>query len=277
MNFVRSIFNKIIYHSPCVGISPPRGSDWVVFTMGVFLKNVMAVGSNIAVYMIFSIKNPERFYIGSTKDFKDRMNSHLWFLRKNKHHSGRLQNHYNKYGQDDLVFVVLKEYEIFSKSELLLDEQRYLDYLNPFFNLCRIAGSRAGIKISAEHIQALVNSNKGRPVTQETRDKISRANKGRDFGELHRIRTGVASLGRKKSDASKKKQSLKMLANPSHPIGVVAIGPNDTLKFKAIAEAARFCLLTPAAIRWRCMRAHKHREYGGYYWLFLKDYLNIET
>lgn len=59
------------------------------------------------IYQIQSKCKPERKYIGSALNIRVRKNIHLYDLRRNKHSSIKLQRHYNKYGQDDLIYSVL--------------------------------------------------------------------------------------------------------------------------------------------------------------------------
>ena len=47
-------------------------------------------------------------YIGSASRICDRWINHKFDLKNNKHHSIHLQNHYNKYGEDDLIFSVIE-------------------------------------------------------------------------------------------------------------------------------------------------------------------------
>jgi hypothetical protein len=49
------------------------------------------------IYKIQSIINPERVYIGSAISIRNRWCTHKSELKGNKHHSPKLQNHYNKY------------------------------------------------------------------------------------------------------------------------------------------------------------------------------------
>lgn len=82
---------------------------------------------------IYRIKNlvNERFYIGSTKCFKNRWSAHSYSLRNGKHHSQFLQADYNKLfkecGNDDfLIFEVIKVVEG-ERAELENEEQTYLN------------------------------------------------------------------------------------------------------------------------------------------------------
>lgn len=103
----------------------------------------------IVIYKITSKIN-RKFYIGSAVDFKDRVRCHIKGLRKKDHENQKLQNHYNKYGEDDLIFEIVENVE--NKKDLTEREQFYLDTLNPFFNICKIAGNCTGRKLSEESI-----------------------------------------------------------------------------------------------------------------------------
>lgn len=95
------------------------------------------------IYKIQSKIKPERIYIGSAINISHRWNMHLFRLRKKEHHSSKLQNHYNKYGESDLLFSILLGCEI---SDLIKIEQYFIDSYRPWFNICKVAGSALGIK-----------------------------------------------------------------------------------------------------------------------------------
>jgi group I intron endonuclease len=149
--------------------------------------------NNSGIYGIYSKSKPERFYIGSSVNLKIRKTHH--FLKYNKHHSQKLQNHYNKYGKDDLVFEVLEYVE---KVNLDAVEQFYIDELKPYFNeslLVSLQGHipwNKGISPSIETRKKISNTlieNRqkngwvspciGKVCLDTTKEKISRANKGK--------------------------------------------------------------------------------------------------
>ena len=59
------------------------------------------------IYKIVSKIRPDRMYIGSSINIPKRWREHISNLKKNKHHSKQLQNHFNKYGEADLQFSIL--------------------------------------------------------------------------------------------------------------------------------------------------------------------------
>jgi len=131
------------------------------------------------IYKIQSKIKPERIYVGSAVNVKHRWVSHLSDLRLNKHGNSRLQNHFNKYGASDLVFILL---ESCTRENLLIREQVYIDELYPWFNICKFATSRKGVIHSLEtreksrigHLgQVPWNKGKTEIYSEETRQNIS--------------------------------------------------------------------------------------------------------
>ncbi len=61
--------------------------------------------------IIYSIeqKSVGKMYIGLTTDYIRRKGEHLYELRHNKHYNQHLQNAWNKYGESDFSFGILKE------------------------------------------------------------------------------------------------------------------------------------------------------------------------
>jgi group I intron endonuclease len=99
------------------------------------------------IYKIQSIIKPERIYIGSSVDINKRWCEHLKRLRLCKHENKKIQYHFDKYKESDLVFIIL---EPCLPKFLLIREQYYINVLKPYFNICKIAGSHLGCKRSDE-------------------------------------------------------------------------------------------------------------------------------
>jgi group I intron endonuclease len=131
------------------------------------------------IYIIRSIIKPERIYIGSAVNFKKRKILHLHLLRKNRHANKKLQNHYNKYGEEDIIFSILAGYD---RDQLINAEQYFIDLYKPYFNLCQKAGSTIGRKMSEESKQKLSERKKGikrPPFSNEWKRNLSKAAKTR--------------------------------------------------------------------------------------------------
>ena len=114
-----------------------------------------------AIYKIQSKIKPGRIYIGSSNNVKRRWDRHLQQLRNNKHHSSKLQYHYNKYGKSDLIFIIT---EPCLPEFLIIREQYYLDKHKPYFNGSLIAGSTLGYPAW----------NKGKKLTKEQSKNMGR-------------------------------------------------------------------------------------------------------
>jgi hypothetical protein len=179
-----------------------------------------------AIYKIQSKKFPNRCYVGSANNVKNRWSNHIGILRKGKHHSIKLQNHYNKYSESDLVFIIIEP----CLPEFLIErEQYYLDKEKPYFNICKIAGSCKGIIASDETKRKMSEARKGHfgwnkgkkgmfkhteqhkkrmsllktgvPRSEETKMKVSKSLKGKMAGDKNPF------YGKKLTEEHKKKLS----------------------------------------------------------------------
>lgn len=112
---------------------------------------------NSGVYIIKSKLFPFRKYIGSSINFERRKKRHLSKLRSNIHENQKLQNHFNKFGEKDLIFEII----LFCPwKSLTFWEQIFIDGLKPYFNINPVATSRLGAKFSEESKQKLKQAKK---------------------------------------------------------------------------------------------------------------------
>lgn len=169
------------------------------------------------IYKISSKLKPERFYIGSAVNLSRRKKGHFSLLQRNKHHSIILQNHYNKYRKEDLFFETVELVE--DTTKLLEREQFYLDSLNPYFNICKIAGNVLGVKHSEEFCKKMSEIKKGQKAwnrglkgvticTEETKEKISKSNTGKIRLDETKIKLSESKIGKCRSEETKLKISL---------------------------------------------------------------------
>lgn len=83
------------------------------------------------VYKILN-KNNGNFYIGSSYNIQGRIVDHKRLLRSNKHHNPYLQHSYNKHGENSFEYTTIEECDRLETRNL---EQKYLDILNPKYNI----------------------------------------------------------------------------------------------------------------------------------------------
>lgn len=200
------------------------------------------------IYKIVSAING-KVYVGSAKDYRKRQQLHIIKLSQGKHHSRILQHHYNKYGKDDLSFLVL---ELIEDVTLLIEkEQFYINQLLPDFNISKTAGSRLGCKATPETLERLRNAVRppvsqefkrkvsetlsgvpktkehnskvskslmGHTVSDETRRKISEALRGKPLSDATKEKLRIASTGKKHTEATKMKMSAERKGK--HGVGV---------------------------------------------------------
>lgn len=108
------------------------------------------------IYKIVCLGN-NKIYIGKSVDIESRFKKHLSDLRLNKHHSIYLQNSYNKYGENSLVFDIVEECDDnISQEELSLKEIKYIEEFNSFkdgFNETIGGEGRSRVVIDEERLQ----------------------------------------------------------------------------------------------------------------------------
>jgi len=95
----------------------------------------------VGIYKITNAING-KFYIGSSKNIKQRWSLHRSHLNKNKHNNLHLQRAWNKHGKDNFIFEII---EVTGVEILLEKEQDYLNILTPWnnqigYNVNKIAG-----------------------------------------------------------------------------------------------------------------------------------------
>lgn len=195
---------------------------------------------NSGVYGIFS-KIDSRVYIGSATNFDLRKKTHFDKLKSNVHVNKPLQNFVNKYGIENVEFVILAK----CPSEYCIKlEQFFLDNFENKFNIRLIAESNFGLKFSNETKQKMsikqkqrskeiINNNKNRIVSKETKSKMSEAGKNKVFTEEHKQNLKIAAQKRSRELSQKHKgdnnpsakldwDKVNYIRNSKKPVKVLA-------------------------------------------------------
>ena len=109
-----------------------------------------------------------------------------------------------------------------------------------------------------------------KPITDETRKKLSEVNKGRKLSEEHKKKLSESKQGNKLSEETKQKiknSRLKGINNPkSKKVEQYDIDNNFITIFNSISEAAKECNTFHSSISACCHG--KKKTSGGFIWKF---------
>lgn len=83
------------------------------------------------IYCIVNTDNQKK-YVGSSKNIYQRLQKHRTYLRKNMHENKKLQNSWNKHGEDSFQYYVL---EFCPEEQLIEREQFHIDTIKPWYNI----------------------------------------------------------------------------------------------------------------------------------------------
>lgn len=182
-----------------------------------------------------------KYYIGGSVNIILRWSRHKNDLNKNKHPNTKLQNAWNKYGEENFKFEVL---ELIDDKQKLKDiEQNWLNVsncckdeigynlsnnstgysLNNNYRIGKLHTEETKIKMSQArkgkaikytpriytetHKKNISEGQKGKIVTQETKDKISKGNKGKIRNDEYRAKMSKIKKGIKFTEEHKRKLS----------------------------------------------------------------------
>lgn len=106
----------------------------------------------IGIYKILNITNG-KYYVGSSVNINGRWLKHKALLRHNKHENPKLQNAWNKYGEESFSFEIIEECE---KEKLLNREQFYIDDISNFNEDCYNISKIANTCIISDEVRAKI-------------------------------------------------------------------------------------------------------------------------
>lgn len=231
------------------------------------------------IYKIINTIN-NRIYIGSAFNLNGRKSEHFSTLRKNKHRNSKLQNSYNKYGDENFLFEIIERCD---KSILLEREQYYIDTLKPFFNICKIAGNTAGRKVSDSAKLKMSIAKKGIPHDPDVVRNRSAKLKGRVYSEesINNMRSGIKNMSEDaKLERIKKlvirannrsRESLENIATGRcKPVNQLDMDGVLIKKWSSGQEAGRVLKINKSAISACCRRIPEYKSASGYKWEFAK-------
>lgn len=156
----------------------------------------------MGIYYIKNLTN-NKIYIGQSVDILKRFNTHKHQLRNNIHTNSHLQSSFNKYGENNFEFGLIKSVK-----------ERYLNRLEKLY--IKIYDSTNPAK--GYNIASGGNSNSGWIAPQEVRDKMSKAHEGKKPYEMTNKTRQKISESLKGHIPWNKGKSCPQLQGVNHPM-----------------------------------------------------------
>ena len=230
------------------------------------------------VYEIVNVVNNKR-YIGQSININTRFRAHKNKLRNNQHRNAYLQNAWNKYGENNFTFNIIK---ICSEADLDKFEKQYI----VLYNTCdrkfgynidnggnsnkhlstetreKIRKTRQKENLSEETIRKMSDSAKKRCSTQEWKQYYRDILTGRKLSEETKSKMRESHLEKSHSDETRKKIRNSAMGEP-----VFCVELN--LVFECAKEAGVKLNIgnTASGNILECCRGNR-KTCGGYHWLF---------
>lgn len=107
------------------------------------------------IYCIVNNKTQKK-YVGSSKNLYQRLLVHRAMLRKGNHANSKLQNSWDKHGEESFTYLIL---EYCPEEDLLRQEQYYINTIKPWYN----------VVLSVEEVR----------ISEESKSKMSITRKAR--------------------------------------------------------------------------------------------------
>lgn len=162
------------------------------------------------VYKIHCTKN-DKIYVGRTRHFYNRRNTHIRLLNKECHFNRYIQNDWNLYGNDSFIFEIVEILKI-EDTDKFLDEREiyWIEKLNSTIN-------KNGYNLTDGGINNHTYKYRTEEEMKLTKLKQGKSQKGRLAGEKHHFYGSKSEdnpfYGKKHSEETKQKQRNAKLGN----------------------------------------------------------------
>ena len=225
---------------------------------------------------IYSIKNNinGKMYIGQSVHIYSRWSSHKSKLRKGIHGNPYLQNAWNKYGEDNFTFSIIKQCDKFELDKYEIYYINYYNSLNGKFGYNLDYGGNTHKIRSKETIEKIVKNRKYK-CSDETKKRLSEVNTGkqipyetrRKISEHHKNAIKQGTMKPKTEHLSKYVEEQKKPINCYTKNGFYK-------KYNSIHECCRELNLIPTNI---CkVLKNKHKTSHGYTFTYSNVFLTQE-
>lgn len=227
------------------------------------------------------------FYFGRTINFEKRKNDHLRDMRNGIHKNDRIQNCYNKYGEESIVFSIV---ETVSREKQIGREQYYLDkFINNenCLNINRTAETFCDVPWTEERKRKISESATGRklsPKTKQQREHMSKIMMGHVLSEETKNKISIAHTGKKMSNEQKDRYKV-MFSGENNPRYGKCGAENPVSKKVAKIDMKTFEIIETfesgslAAQSVNCDRSsinkickRQHGQIKGFFWCYVGEY-----
>ena len=205
------------------------------------------------IYLVVNLVNG-KYYVGSavTGNIYMRLHKHLFSLIG----SVQVANAVNKYGLQEFAFLVLEivpQEDTVDVKTLLNREDYYIQELKPEYNIVLQASNFVGWKHSDESIKKMREN-----YSEERRQRVANINKGKILSEETRNRMREAALRRKPLS---KESRLKCAVNV-RPVTITNLDGTNFRNFNSIIEASKAIGCSEKTVR-RALNSNGllHRKY----------------
>lgn len=221
------------------------------------------------VYQIRNLVNGT-VYIGQSINIEKRFSQHLSSLRSGKTNNKYFQRAYDKYGEENFVFEILKLCE---QGELVKYENYFINNSKSVYNIRPSAETNKGIKRTKETRILLSKIHKGKTISQETRKRMSESRMGEknhNYGKhLSKItkqkisdtfkRNGHPSAGRIVTKETKEKISAKNSGDGNGNFGTLW-DATFCKKGHFLGKDNSYFFIKNNRTQRKCKTCHKERE-----------------
>lgn len=245
----------------------------------------------VGIYCIENTKNGKK-YIGQSSKIEQRWSDHKTLLKYNSHYNIHLQNAYNKYGENALIFKIIEEC---SKEKLDEREMYWISKLNTFkegYNRNLGGSGHRGWKMSKEQISYLASKREKKIFCFENGCKkefkslkeasnfydieigtisknLNRADNTRYVGKRIFV-FPYDAIGKEKELINLSRKLAKGFIGTNHSKGVYCL--NNKQYYKSARHAAKMLNLDNSSITKVCKKKNKHTK--GYVFMYYEEYCN---
>ena len=203
-----------------------------------------------------------KVYIGQSINIKNRWKDHIYALNRNDSSCTLLQRAWNKYKQNNFCFEIL---ELCSEEELDDVEIKYIelyDSINNGYNIEK--GGNENKRLSEETRQKLSASAK---------ERLSDPTKNPMYDKHHtdetKVKISASKKGRPLSEETKKKLSEVRIGHPGYNKNLMPVYCVELDRiFVCASEAAKILNIDGTNILPCCRHDYGRKTCGGYHWEF---------